>query len=164
MSCDCPLASRRQFLRDAGTAVAALMALGASATEAMAVPVHAALAGSERAAAQQKSYSIPDADAVVIDSQESVIIARWQGSVYALSLACPHQNTALRWEAGDHQFRCPKHHSLFQPDGTRIEGRATRSMDRFAIRRDGPNVIVDLDKMYQQDTDGPAWMAAVVKM
>ncbi len=162
MSCDCPLASRRAFLRDMGMAAAALVTLGASAAEAMAAPVLSGRALHARA--QQKSYAIPDADSVTIDSHESVILVRWQGSVYAFSLACPHQNTALRWDADDHQFKCPKHHSLFQVDGTRVEGRATRAMDRFAIRRDGANVVIDFDKMYQADTDGPAWTAAVVKL
>ena len=43
-------------------------------------------------------------------------------------------------------------------------GRATRNMDRFAIARDGGGVSVDLDKLYEQDTDGALWAAAVVKL
>ena len=37
-------------------------------------------------------------------------------------------------------------------------------MDRFAITRDGAGVSVDLDKLYQEDTDGPQWAAAVVQL
>jgi hypothetical protein len=35
-------------------------------------------------------------------------------------------------------------------------------MDRFAIKRDGANVAVDLDVLYRQDDDRAAWDAAVV--
>jgi hypothetical protein len=37
-------------------------------------------------------------------------------------------------------------------------------MDRFAIQRDGAGVTVDLDKLYQEDTDGPQWAAAVIRV
>jgi len=86
--------------------------------------------------------------------------------VYAFALSCPHQNTALKWDDRDHGFQCPKHHSRFQIDGDYIDGsgRATRNMDRFAIARDGAGVTVDLDKLYQEDTDGAEWAAAVVKL
>ena len=35
-------------------------------------------------------------------------------------------------------------------------------MDRFAVKHDGGNLIVDLDKVYEQDKDGAGWKAAVV--
>jgi Rieske Fe-S protein len=69
-------------------------------------------------------------------------------------------DTALRWNAPVHRFQCPKHHSQYQPDGTFIEGRATRSMDRFAVRRDGNTVVVDLDTVFEQDRDAPGWKVA----
>jgi hypothetical protein len=37
-------------------------------------------------------------------------------------------------------------------------------MDRFAIRRDGDKLVVDLDKLYQQNTDLEAWKAAVIQL
>jgi len=43
-----------------------------------------------------------------------------------------------------------------------ISGRATRSMDRFALTKDGVNVVVDLDKLFRQDHDAADWAAAVV--
>ena len=80
------------------------------------------------------------------------------------SLACPHQNTALRWYEKDQKFECPKHHSRFELDGVYLKdsGRATRNMDRFAVRKDGNNVVVNLDKLYQEDEDEAAWKAAFV--
>ena len=116
------------------------------------------------ASGDERSYPIPNADGAVIDREESVIIARWQGLGYAFSLACPHQNTALKWEAENSRFQCPKHHSKYRPDGTFIEGRATRGMDRFAVRLSGAALIVDLDKLYRQNEDAAEWKAAFVQL
>jgi nitrite reductase/ring-hydroxylating ferredoxin subunit len=165
----CPLIEsrgRRDFLRDAAgyiaAGLAALASLGASAADARALPVRwiSALA----AHGDERTYPLPASDGVNIDRRESVIVARWQGTVYAYSLACPHQNTALRWNAGDAQFQCPKHHSKYRPDGTFIEGRATRGMDRFAIRVEGESILVDIDKLYRQDKDAAEWKAAEAKL
>ncbi|MGA9836812.1 MAG: Rieske (2Fe-2S) protein [Gemmatimonadaceae bacterium] len=111
-----------------------------------------------------KTYAIPAADGVNIDRDESVIVARYQGKVFAFSLACPHQNTALRWEADDQEFRCPKHHSTYTPDGVFIDGRATRSMDRFAVQRSDANLVVDLDTLYREDDDPDLWKAAFIAL
>lgn len=163
---ECPIADavhRRAFLQDVlGRAAGILVALGAAAAEAKALPIQftsaLAVSGDEHA------YAVPAADGAVIDREESVIIMRWQGMAYAFSLACPHQNTALKWEPENARFQCPKHHSKYRPDGSFIEGRATRGMDRFAIRRDGDKLLVDLDKLYRQTEDAAEWKAAVVQL
>lgn len=156
-ACDGCTLGRRAFLRDAGLiAAGALVALGAPAG-AMPVELISAL-GSHGA---EKSYALPAKDGAQIDKSEAVIIVRWQGKIYAFSLACPHQNTAIRWYDKDGQFECPKHHSRYQPDGVFIEGRATRGLDRFAVRKDGGNVVVDLDKLYEEDKDAE-WKASFV--
>ena len=91
-----------------------------------------------------------------------MILVRFQGKVYAFNLSCPHQNTALHWQPEDGIFQCPKHHSRYQPTGAFISGRATRGMDRLGIRRDGANVVVNLEQFYRQDRDAAAWDAAFV--
>lgn len=108
------------------------------------------------------SYPIPAEDGVHIDSVNEVILVRWNKSVYAFNLACPHQNVALRWNAGDAQFQCPKHHSKYQPDGTFISGRATRNMDRFSLARSGNEVVVNISAMHKNDVDQAGWAASVV--
>jgi hypothetical protein len=35
-------------------------------------------------------------------------------------------------------------------------------MDRFAVRRDGGNVVVNLSQLFREDQDRAAWGAAVV--
>ena len=107
---------------------------------------------------------MPTADGVSIDKDKEVIIARNGHNLYAFMLSCPHQNTALRWLAGDKHFQCPKHKSLYGADGTYIEGRATRSMDRFAVRREGNTVVVNLDKVFEEDQDAAGWKAASVSI
>jgi nitrite reductase/ring-hydroxylating ferredoxin subunit len=159
----CALVDRRNFLRDASVAVVSvLVALGAAPQTAAAAPIRfvSALGGSR----EDKSYPIPAADGTQVDKSNEVIVTRWQGKVYAFGLACPHQNTALKWSDKEHQFECPKHHSRFEPDGLYIKdsGRATRGLDRFAVRKDGNNIVVNLDKLFQEDDNEAEWKTAFV--
>ena len=155
---------RRHFFRAAGLALASLGVLGLDARSAAAMPVRAlsALASGGSALRNDKRYPVPAEDGVAIDRDNSVIIARANGKIYAFSLGCPHQNTALRWDPDDHQFMCPKHKSHYRDDGTFINGRATRDMDRLPIRRDGAELVVDVDTVYQQDDNPSEWGAAFV--
>lgn len=165
--CETPCAlhealERRAFLRDAVLrALAAVGALSLGAESVAALPIHFASGSGGRT---DKTYPIPSSDGVVIDKDESVIIARAQGRVYAFSLACPHQNTALRWDDRNDRFQCPKHKSRYRPDGTFIEGRATRGMDRFAVRQDGGNLIVNLDVLYREDENAAQWSTAFISV
>ncbi len=162
-SCDhCELSlSRRQLLQGIGFAsIAALIGLGVPRSVAIAmtpVPTRA-----RQLLAGNPSYPIPTADGVQIDRDQEVILVRWQGSVYAFNLSCPHQRTALRWNDGDHQFQCPKHHSKYRPDGTFVSGRATRGMDRFSVTRAGNEIVVDVNAMHKEDQDRAGWDAAVL--
>jgi Rieske Fe-S protein len=159
----CLVGTRREFLMDALRASAvALAAIGFSADRASAMPLRFVSALSS--SGEEHSYPIPASDGVQIDKANEVILARSGKSVYAFALSCPHQNTALKWDAGANRFQCPKHKSRYQPDGTFIEGRATRSMDRYAVKLVGSNVVVDIDKLYQEDTDLPAWTRSVVTL
>ncbi len=156
---------RREFLRAGTLALASLGLLGGASRTARAMPVvgeaHVLAAGSGDRH-EEKRYAIPTVDGVAIDKDNSVIIARSANRIYAFSLACPHQNTALRWEADDKQFACPKHKSHYKADGTFIEGRATRDMDRLAVRKDGQALVVDIDTLYQQDLNLAQWTAAYI--
>ena len=155
---------RRAFLRAGAMALVSLGVLGASARAAgaMAAREVGPLDARSGDGHSEKRYTIPAADGVTFDKDNSVIIARVGAKVYAFSLACPHQNTALRWNADDKQFTCPKHKSHYKPDGEFIDGRATRDMDRLAIKRDGAALVVDVDTLYQQDLNTAQWTAAFV--
>src|SRR5688572_29778158 len=140
--------NRRAFVRD--SAVGMLAAIGIALVPSSS---HALVATFVRGVGtrSEKSYPIPATDGVAIDRDESVIICRFENRAYAFSLACPHQNTALRWDAKARRFQCPKHRSRYQPSGVFIEGRATRGLDRFAVTRAERMMLVNLDALYRED-------------
>src|SRR5438067_13605693 len=154
--------SRRQFLRDAGIAAAAALALASAPSRLLAEPLR--LISARTLGPTTRSYPIPAADGVSIDKENEVILVRSQNAIYAFALSCPHQNTALRWEEDNKQFQCPKHHSKYRPDGTFIEGRATRGMDRYAISRSATGLAVDVDKVFEQEADEKEWATAVLRV
>jgi len=159
-SCDEACSSRRVFLH---RAVAGAVVAGAAVfADFGALPIGSIAALAARA--DERKYPVPAADGVNIDRENEVILVRFQGSMYAFNLSCPHENAALRWRENDGRFQCPRHQSKYKPDGTFISGRATRNMDRLGIRRDGNDVTIDLSRMYRSDTDAAGWSAAVVKL
>jgi nitrite reductase/ring-hydroxylating ferredoxin subunit len=158
MDCnECPLMDRRGFLRAAAFLTAgAGAALAAGAKPAFALPVVVGV----RLSPEEKAFPIPADDGVQIDRDLDLILSRTKGKVFAFSLACPHQNTAIKWEADNHRFQCPKHHSIYTPEGVFVEGRATRGLDRFVVRKDGNSIVVNLDLLMQEDEDGDKWKGA----
>jgi Rieske Fe-S protein len=152
-------ASRREFLQSAGCFGMAVAFLGLSSGEAQALPVfltEGVQNGGER------RYPIPATDSVNVDHAAQVIVTRVQGHVYVFALSCPHQNNAVKWLPKDHRFQCTKHDSQYQPDGVHTAGRATRTLDRYVIRRDGDSVVVDLHRWIQSDKDPAGWTAATI--
>jgi len=142
-------ADRRDFVRTGGCVLLALAGL----------PI-AEVIGSGNGT--EKRYSVPAADSVNIDRQAQVILVRFQNSIYAFALACPHEHAAVKWLPKDHRFQCSKHDSQYQPNGTYTAGRATRNLDRFAIRKEDASVVVDLQHWYESDKDPSGWASAVV--
>jgi Rieske Fe-S protein len=136
------------------------MALGLRPREVAALPM--SMVRGVRRGPDHVSYPIPAADGAQIDHDNDVIMVRWQSHLYAFNLSCPHQNTALKWLPDDGRFQCPKHKSRYQPDGTFISGRATRGMDRFAITRQGDTVVVDLNRLFEEDKDKAGWDGATL--
>ena len=139
-----------------------LAALGFADADASALPV--AFGTSVGSAGSEHSYPIPPSDGVTIDRKAQVIVVRYQQHLYAFNLACPHENTALKWLPKDFRFQCPKHESRYQPSGQFIDGRATRHMDRLGVRADNEMLVVDVDKFYRSDKDAAGWNAATVAL
>ena len=155
--------SRRRALGQMSAAMLAAMAGVALRPEtAAAVPVVEATG--TQAGPDEHSYPLPAADGVTIDRDTQVIVVRFQQKAYAFNLACPHENTALRWKARDGRFQCPRHESRYMPDGAFISGRATRNMDRFAIKRADAGLVVDLNRLFRSDQQPSDWAAAVVSL
>lgn len=153
--------SRRDFLRQAaGLLAGALAGIGLAPELARAFPVGEGTP--LRVDREEVTLPIPAQDGATIYRDQSLILARYANGVYAFSLACPHQRTALRWLGDQGRFQCPKHKSKYRPDGVFISGRATRGMDRFAVRRQAGSVVADLSRLFREDEDRAAWTAAVV--
>jgi len=153
--------TRREFLGDSAALLAAVAAALTTRPAALGAWSFTSATASQ---GDTRTYPLPAADGVTIDRDEQVIIVRYQGGVFAFNLACPHENTALRWRQADGRFQCPRHESKYRPDGLFMEGRATRNMDRFAVHRVGENVVVDLARLFQSDTNPAEWGGAVVKV
>jgi nitrite reductase/ring-hydroxylating ferredoxin subunit len=160
-SCDPGAASssRRLFLQLATCFAISAAALGLSASDVAALAV---TVGEGEAAGSERRYPIPAGDGVTIDKVNQVIVVRYQAHLYAFNLACPHQNQMLRWLPKESRFQCPKHESKYQPNGTFMNGRATRNMDRLFVRVDEGSLVVDVDKMFQSDKDPAGWAAAAI--
>jgi Rieske Fe-S protein len=154
-------AGRRTFLRDGLMAVAALTALAGGAA-----PLHALAReyATGLADAGTVTYDIPSADGATIDRANRVILVRYQGTVHAFSLECPHKGTMVQWQPDQQRFFCPKHKSTFKPEGTRIQGKAPRSLDRHPVRLEGGKVVVDTATEIDAAKNAAGWSAAGVKV
>jgi len=149
--------NRREFLQHAGCLV---LALGLP-RDVWALPVTTI---SGHGAGKTLTYPLPAADAVQIDYDAQVILVRSQNQVFAFNLSCPHENAAVKWLAKDGRFQCTRHDSKYRPDGLYMSGRATRNLDRFAIRRENASVVVDLDRLFPSDKDPAGWAAATISV
>jgi nitrite reductase/ring-hydroxylating ferredoxin subunit len=154
---------RRAFLHDTALAVTAALAATTLAPEA--AFAHAVSAITPLAAVgRTRTYAIPATDGVQVDLADSVVLARWQGVLYAFSMDCPHRGATLRWNAGDQQFFCPKHKARFSTTGAHVSGRQTHALDRFALQRSGGNVVVVLDAVLEEIRDAAAWKSAPIRL
>jgi nitrite reductase/ring-hydroxylating ferredoxin subunit len=139
---------RRDFLKQAAALLSGALAV---------------TAGSPLAASgAELTYPVPAADGATVDRDNGVILVRHRGKVFAFNLSCPHENAAVRWRPAVNRFECSRHDSKYEPNGTYTSGRATRNMDRFAIRRSGDTVVVDAGKLIQSDTQRAQWEGAAV--
>ena len=154
---------RREFLRHVALLVSGAVAgVAGAAVPASALP--ARFGEPAGASGNELTYPLPEADSATIDRDNSVIVVRYQGKVFAFNLSCPHENAAVRWKPAVSRFECSRHDSRYQPDGVYTSGRATRNMDRFAVRRNGSSLVVDVSRLIQSDTQKAQWEAAVVAL
>ena len=160
---DCTLHDRRSFLTRTLAAVAAASILLPGFVRADEMVGFVMYRAARRADGTAK-YPVPAADGATIDTDNEVILVRTGGKVMAFALSCPHQRAMLKIKGGDTAFLCPKHKSEYKIDGEYIRGRATRSMDRRAISKDGSDVVVDLESVIKSDEEAAAWSAASVSV
>jgi nitrite reductase/ring-hydroxylating ferredoxin subunit len=153
--------SRRSFLQTScglGGVIAAIALLPA---DLKALPMHW-VEGAPVGAGGERAFPIPAADSVNVDREVAMILVRAQGKIFAFALSCPHEHASVKWIDKEGRFACTKHDSKYLPDGKYISGRATRHMDRFPIRKDGGNVVINLEAVFHSDLDAAGWSAAEV--
>jgi len=150
--------TRRGFLAGSACGLFTMAALGLPA-DLSALPL---IEFEAQAAGNERRYPVPTADGATVDRTSQVFLVRYAGHIFAMSLVCPHENAAVRWLPNDGRFQCSKHTSRYTPDGTFTSGRATRNMDRFPVRRDGAEVVVTIDRVFQSDKDPNGWNGAVI--
>ena len=152
---------RRGFLRDGLMAVAALTAIagGAAPLQAMARDYATGLA-----ALGTVTFAVPAADGATIDRANKLILVRYRGMVHAFGLECPHKGTMVQWQPAEGRFFCPKHKSTFKPEGTRVQGKSPRSLDRYTVRLEAGKIVVDTGTAIDQSVSAAAWAAAGVRI
>jgi nitrite reductase/ring-hydroxylating ferredoxin subunit len=156
-----PCPGRRDFLRT-GLEAAALAALAAFLPGRAGAAEIAWTQGDTSTGALR--YPAPAADGVAIDKVHEAILVRRGATVFVAALSCPHQRSMLRWREGDGVFQCTKHHSEYSPLGVYEKGRATRNMDRMAVRLEGREIVADPSTLFHSDEDPQGWASAVVTL
>jgi nitrite reductase/ring-hydroxylating ferredoxin subunit len=161
--CELAAAGRRVFIKEMALAAAGILAIGAlDPSELLAVTVGEVTPAAT--ALRRRIYPMPATDAIQVDVENEVILARWQNRVYAFSTKCPHKGARLRWLDDEQKIFCPKHKARFGRDGSHLSGRGTRPLHRHGIARADNSVVVDLDTVWREADDAPAWKAAVITL
>jgi nitrite reductase/ring-hydroxylating ferredoxin subunit len=101
---------------------------------------------------------------VNVDEENDVIIARSEGRVHAFSLKCPHKGARLQWRENEGKIFCPKHKARFLANGDHVSGRGSRDLDRYGVRLERGELVVDLDNIYREDRSPSEWQAAFVTL
>ena len=70
---------------------------------------------------------------VTQDLQSGIYIVHGPEGLYAMSAVCTHLGCITAWKPELDMVACPCHGSKFHPDGTKIEGPASRPLPHFAI-------------------------------
>ena len=64
--------------------------------------------------------------------RNNIIIARANdGAFLAVSEACTHQGTSVRYDASGNRFTCPNHGSVFSSTGTVVNGPAALPLKQY---------------------------------
>jgi cytochrome b6-f complex iron-sulfur subunit len=82
---------------------------------------------------------------------QGVWLIRTPEEIYALSVICTHLGCIPNWLESDQKFKCPCHGSGFYKSGINFEGPAPRPMERFAIREENGQVVVDKRRKFQEE-------------
>ena len=83
-------------------------------------------------------------------------LTRTPDGLLALYRKCVHLGCVVPWNAGENQFHCPCHGSLYDRKGEVQGGPAPRPLDVFPITLEGGNLQVDTGKQVQRKSYDPS--------
>lgn len=132
------LQSRRTFTRNAALGAAAIVTaeIGIGTVVLLWPNKTGAFGGDLTVAAN----SVPEVEGEPYrDALGKFFIVRTENGVSALYWRCVHLGCTVPWVSGQGQFICPCHGSVYEYDGSRIAGPASRALDAFpvAVNDDG---------------------------
>jgi menaquinol-cytochrome c reductase iron-sulfur subunit len=70
------------------------------------------------------------------------VVKNADNGVVAFGPNCTHLGCAYHWEAGQKNFFCPCHNSVFSIDGKVVSGPAPRPLDRFDTKLQGTKLLI----------------------
>jgi cytochrome b6-f complex iron-sulfur subunit len=81
-------------------------------------------------------------------------VAAYKGKLQALYQKCPHLGCRVPFCETSKQFECPCHGSAYNITGEYLQGPAPRGMDRFPLRIEGNQVLVDTGELIEGPPQG----------
>jgi cytochrome b6-f complex iron-sulfur subunit len=81
-------------------------------------------------------------------------VTSYQGVLVALYQKCPHLGCRVPFCDSSKRFECPCHGSAFNIKGEYVQGPSPRGMDRFPVRIDGDQVLVDTSSVIEGSARG----------
>ncbi len=133
--------SRRDFLRSGWKLGGALLigAAGYTGYEALR-PLTSGAGGAKLTVGTLSSFA---AETSTYVPAGRMYVVNTKGYLFALSQKCPHLGCHVPYCESSGRFECPCHGSIYDLAGEHIAGPAPRGMDRFNVKLDGQNVVVD---------------------
>ena len=81
-----------------------------------------------------------------VDSSQTVYVTKdGQGKLAVLSSICPHMGCTVAWRDAQHDFYCPCHGSVFEPDGKHVSGPSPRGMDPLPNKVEDGRLLVKFE-------------------
>jgi Rieske Fe-S protein len=81
-------------------------------------------------------------------------VTSFEGKLSALYQKCPHLGCKVPFCTTSNQFECPCHGSVYNIKGEYLDGPAPRGMDRFPLRIENDQVVVDTGTLVEGPQQG----------
>lgn len=98
-------------------------------------------------------YDIPEKDGEALNYPgENLIVIKSKNKIYALSNICPHNGCIVNYENNEKKFICPCHQSIFNTNGSKINGPSPRGLNRYELTLESSSKLrIDTSKQYKEN-------------